>query len=138
MQHDYKVIDATLQEDMVMKIDGYLALIKDGPLLPMQIKYRNPLKQVDDVLMEISYVDSPIEFNGRDYVGKAQLYIQLSCSGEEIRICDADRMKEEGARLARKLLDQGKTKALRNSKGMVMFTQDPHSKRKKIVFFARA
>ncbi len=68
----------------------------------------------------------------------------------EIRICDALKMKAEALRLTQKLLSASvrgvhggsgsgnNTRALRNSRGMVMITSDPHTGKKKVVFFARA
>jgi hypothetical protein len=129
----WKITPASQSQDMFDKIDGFVHL--SNTVLPIQIKYRD---SQDDILLEVMKgwtpekfgVGVPIEFNGRDMIGHAAIYVSLSKDGNTIRVRSANEAKSVAESMVRRLKDNyrksgGKETSLQTPKGEAKITNDP-------------
>jgi hypothetical protein len=87
--------DVDRNTDCYDKIDRYLVV--EGGKKPCQIKCRMSYSG-DDILIDIYEpfmgIDSSDTKQGRDYIGKYEVYIVLAKDGKTIRVIDGIRQKE--------------------------------------------
>ena len=142
----YEIISASMKEDTLDKIDGYIKF--KNRLVSLQVKYRS---KKNDIISEITCIDDLngteksfedlINFDGRDYVSCANLYISLASDCKTLRICFTDDLKREGTKMALILLNKWKTNknflSYKNNQGEIKIITDNYSNRRKIIYFAK-
>lgn len=139
--HGYIIRDATPEEDKFDKIDGYISPDDGRNFYSLQIKYRNSNNDRDDVLMEVTFVDTTIpanprmRLNGRDYIGKAEVYACM-CPDGYIKVVSAQMLKEHAEFLTRRMLWLDHRILTDPEIGQVRMVRDAASGRRKVIFFA--
>ncbi len=68
-------------------------------------------------------ISSPADFDGRDFIGKSELYIVLSIDGTTIHFCNTSEIKERAADLTMKLLAT-KNRSMKNQYGEARVVKD--------------
>ena len=134
---------------MYDKIDGLL--LTEAGKVPVQIKYRLPENKRIDIVFETVWLNdydgstrtiaSPADFDGRDFIGKSELYIVLSIDGTTIHFCNTSEIKKRAAELTMKLL-ASKRNSYKNQYGEVRVVKDygdssdHNTYYEKIIFYA--
>ena len=113
----WNIEDATAQQDMHNKIDGWR--VDGGKKIPIQVKFRD---SGNDIAVKVEWRGKP----GRDMRGDAELYAVLDKSGYVIRVRYAQEVKD----IARRMLDEfnqsGRPSMLRLDDGDIRKGYDPH------------
>jgi hypothetical protein len=140
----YRIREASPDEDKHDKIDGFMDSSTGENEIPIQVKYR---QTGPHILLEIGFFgrEGRFERNGRDMVGKAEMYVCLSDDKRTLRLCDYSALKREASRMAgiflsrrEKETTEGRlpSNSYREERcGEVRITQDKSSKRVKMLFF---
>ena len=128
-----KIKQSTEKEDRKNKIDGYV-LTYEGREKKFQFKVKLPSendqeksnKLVFEICKNITDEEqnnSTFDFNGRDYVSEAHVYIGLSSDFKKISFYDYNNIKETAVKYTKIMLESGK-KIISGDFGCVRFTTE--------------
>ena len=143
----YNVVQSTIKEDKIDKIDAHFmspGMVKSRPL---QIKYRD--KPNKYILLEMAYLDNKkgvpkqinnkMKLDGRDYVGRSELYACYFHNDKAIQLCETTELKKYAIDATMHLLynyiNNNSVREFQAPNGnKAVIKSDPESKRRKILF----
>jgi hypothetical protein len=138
--HGYRVIPASLHEDIHQKIDAYLKL--GNRWYSLQIKYRQTREAIPLEVVHLEYrngrpkeLTSNMLLDGRDMKGCVEMYACLI--GETVWIYPKTEVVQKATKITRQLLDKHiKNKhanTIRDYGITAQITLDPRTKHKKVM-----